>query len=286
MMDSATTPMNPTVDTMRRLAVHAASTALDRIQLRYQNFAEYPYQERLHTTQENFMGIFPILKRVIYYILVGSFLLATSMATYGMFYWVAMPSHAATEKLYFDYSCRNTDQVCSGSENTTTGNADCGFSCAPSANVDIFAKHTPWEALHPDVLPEARSKTRILRPRRHYFLEVVLQLPESTTNQQIGMFAVEVELQTKGHTPLARSHRSARLPHESGWIGVIRKALCLAPLLVGALTESRTAIIPSFRHFVESTKHPLVRESIYIYALKSCTKLMLIPPCSHHAIFL
>jgi hypothetical protein len=266
MMDSAaTTPRNPTVDTMRRLAVHAASTALDRIHLRYQNFAEYPYQERLHTTQENFMGIFPVLKRFIYYFLVGSFLLATSMATYGLFYWIAMPAHAATEKLYFDYSCRNTEQVCSGPEKRT-GN-ECDFSCAPSANVDIFAKHTPWQALLPDVLPEARSKTRILRPRKHYFLEVVLQLPESTTNQQIGMFAVEVELQTKGHTPLARSQRSARLPHESGWIGIIRKSLCLAPLLVGALTESRTSIVPSFRHFVESTKHPLVRDRINLCTL-------------------
>lgn len=262
MESSATTTLNPAVATMRRLAVRTASSALDRMHHRHQNFAEYPYQEQMHTTQENFMGIFPMLKRIVYYLFVGAFLLATSMATYGIFYLMAMPAHAATEKLHFDYSCKNLASpsgeapVCVG-EAASSG--QCQYSCSPSATVDIFATHTPWEALHPDVIPDAKSKTRILRPRKHYFLEVVLQLPESITNQQIGMFTVEVELQTKNNIPLARSKRSARLPHESGWIGAIRKSICLVPLLVGALTESRSAIIPSFRHFVESSKHPLVR---------------------------
>lgn len=252
-MDSAAT-MN---ETAQRLAVHAASSALNRMQHQYQDFSQYPYQERLHDAQENFVGVFPVLKRIIYYLSVGSFLLMTSIATYGLFYLAAMPAHAATEQLYFDYTCRNTMNDTTTTCSSDTG-SECQYSCSPTANVDIFAKHTPWEALHPDVVPEARSKTRILKPRKHYFLEVVLELPESANNQQTGMFAIEVELQTKSHVPLARSQRSARLPHESGWIGVVRKSLCLVPLLVGALTESRTVIVPSFRHYVESTSHPLV----------------------------
>ena len=255
-MESGSTVMNG--EAIRRLAFHAASSALNRMQHQYQGFTQYPYQERLHNAQENFVGILPVLRQVIYYMFVGTFLLMTSMATYGLFYLVAMPTHAATEQLYFDYTCKNSlDGLANGCPNETT-NWACRHSCSPTAIVDIFAKATPWEALHPDVVPEARSKTRILTVRKHYFLDVVLQLPETTTNQQAGMFAIEVELRTKDHVPLARSQRSSRLPHESGWISVVRKSICLVPLLVGALSESRTVIIPSFRHFVESANHPLV----------------------------
>ena len=255
-MDNGTTVMNG--EAIRRLAFHAASSALNRMQYQYQGFAQYPHQERLHNAQENFVGILPVLRQLIYYMFVGTILLMTSMATYALFYLVAMPTLAATEPLYFDYACKNTlDGLANACPNETT-NCEYRHSCSPTAIVDIFAKATPWEALHPDVVPDARSKTRILTLRKHYFLDVVLQLPETTTNQQIGMFAIEVELQSKNHVPLARSHRSSRLPHESGWISVVRKSICLVPLLVGALSESRTVIIPSFRHFVESANHPLV----------------------------
>lgn len=252
----------PTVATVRRVALHAASSAMQQMQQQgYQHFA--PQYEQIHVAQESFVGIFPVLKRVIYYTVVGSFLIMTSMGTYGLFYLVAMPPHAATEQLYFDYSCRGggaiaTNETTACAMNDTTSAFVKGHAslCTPTATVDIFAEHTPWEALHPDVVPEARSKSSILTAKRHYFLEVLLQLPESSVNQDSGIFAVEVEL--RSDVPLARSKRSARLPHESGWVGVVRKILCLAPLLVGAITESRTVIIPAFRHFVESSKHPLV----------------------------
>jgi hypothetical protein len=245
-------------ETIRRLALQVATSALNRVQHQYQDFADYPYHQRLHNAQENFIGIFPVLKRIICYLCLGTLLSMTSMATYGLFYLAAMPAHAATEQLNFDYSCRD---VSSRTLNVCSNNTDsaCQFSCSPTATLDIFAKHAGWEAFHPEVVPEARARNRILKPRTHYFLEVVLQLPETTTNQMIGMFAIEVELQDKNHTLLARSLRSSRLPHESGWIAVVRKSICLVPLLIGAMAESRTVVIPAFRHFVESTNLPLVR---------------------------
>lgn len=252
-------------ETIRRLAVHAASSALNRAQHHYQDFADFPYHQRLHTAQEHFVGVFPVLKRIVYYLVLGSFLLMTSIATYSLFYLAAMPAHAATEQLYFDYSCRDvaekTQTVCS---NNTDEHSECLFSCSPTATLDIFAKHAGWEAFHPEVIPDARAKHRILTPRTHYFLELVLQLPETNTNQKIGMFAIEVELWSKNHTLLAKSQRASRLPHESGWIQVVRKSLCLVPLLIGAMAESRTVVIPAFRHFVESPNFPLVRPLVIL----------------------
>ena len=247
------TPING--ETIQRLAAHAASSALNILQHQYEDFAHYPYNQRLHAAHENFVGIFPVMKRLVYYLLIGSFLLMTSTVTYGLFYLAVMPAHAATAPLYFDYSCReHTDEKCSNE-----APSECANSCSPTAIVDIFAKHTGWDAFHPEVIPEARTQSRFLTPRTHYFLEVVLQLPETTINQQIGMFTIEVELRSKSNEILAKSLRASRLPHESQWIVVVRKFLCLGPLLIGAMSESRKVVIPSFRYYVESVNHPLVR---------------------------
>jgi hypothetical protein len=245
-----------TAEAARRLAAHTASTALGGLHRRYQGFAQYPaYQERIHQAHDSFIGILPLVRQIIYYFLLGNFLIWTSVATYGLFYVVVMPASAASSQLFFDYSCSKASQsACIGD----TGTNQCTFPCSPTASVDIFARHTSWEPLHPDVIPESISKTRILNPGKNYFLEVLLQLPESAVNTEAGIFSVRVDLTSKDGTVLARSHRSARIPHESGWISVVRKFLVLLPLILGALSETRTVLVASFRHYVESAAHPLV----------------------------
>jgi len=56
---------------------------------------------------------------------------------------------------------------------------------------------------------------------------------------------------------LASSVRSTRLPHESGWIAMVRKMLWTFPILFGAREESQTVIVNSFRHIVESQDFPM-----------------------------
>ena len=36
----------------------------------------------------------------------------------------------------------------------------------------------------------------------------------------------------------------------------------MAPLLLGALTESKSVVVESFRHYVESSDYPLVRMTV------------------------
>jgi len=241
---------------VQQLAFRAATSAVERMQ-RYQDFSSHGYfHDRMDSTREKFVGIIPVLKQIFHFLFIGTFLMLLSIALYGFFYFIVMPPHAATEQLHFDYTCHETHihrNVCN--ETIIEGQK----TCSPAAAVDMFAQHSPWEAFHADLQPPPKTSTRILKVQQHYFLEVELQLPESNANSQLGMFGVEVELQKKGREPLARSLRSARFPHETNWIGAIRKLICLVPLLLGALKESRTVVVPAFRHYVEHEDHPLQR---------------------------
>jgi hypothetical protein len=130
---------------------------------------------------------------------------------------------------------------------------------APWAVADLFAQQSRWEAHHPDILPPPKTKTHILTRGTAHYMEVLLDLPESEINRRMGMFGVFVELQSTNGTRLASSIRTARIPHESFWISVVRKVICIIPHMIGALPESRRVLVPSFRYYIESEKFPLVR---------------------------
>jgi hypothetical protein len=236
-----------------RLVIHAASSALARLQIpedettAIEDVPPSPYQRFQDAV---FLGLIPWLQKILYAAFIASVLLLTSICTYGAFYLMVMPSTHASEHLYFDYTC-----------GSTTRGED--MACTPVASVDLFSKHAPWEAFHPGVSPSLRSEDRILVARQPYFLEVLLHLPESDTNRNAGIFGVHVQLRARNGAALASSVRSARLPHESDWVGVVRKMILIVPLLVGATTEHRTIVVPSYRHFVESQDLPLVRDDAY-----------------------
>jgi Putative adipose-regulatory protein (Seipin) len=134
---------------------------------------------------------------------------------------------------------------------------------SPRAVADLFSRQDQWIAHHPDIVPHPKAQTRILPRNIPHYVEVILDLPESERNFHMGMFGVAVELQSSNGTLLASSVRTARMPHESRWIAVVRKAICIVPLMLGALQESRRVTVPAFRFFVESERLPLVRFSFY-----------------------
>lgn len=141
-------------------------------------------------------------------------------------------------------------------------NVDGAVEGAPWAVADLFSQHSRWEAHHPDVLPPPITQAHILTPGTAHYMEVLLDLPESERNLQMGMFGVLVVLQSGNGTRLASSMRAARIPYESFWISVVRKVICIVPHMIGALPESRRVLVPSFRHYVESERLPLVRSEI------------------------
>lgn len=150
---------------------------------------------------------------------------------------------------------------------------------APVAVVDLFSNHNSWQHYHPDIVPQPKREKRVLKKGAPHYIEIVLDLPESNTNREkIGIFSVVVDLQssssgisktkiydditTTGTTTtrtklLASSTRTTRMPHESFWISVVRKFICIIPHVLGAIPESRRVVVPSYRFFVESEEFPL-----------------------------
>ncbi|KAL7575832.1 hypothetical protein ACA910_003155 [Epithemia clementina (nom. ined.)] len=142
---------------------------------------------------------------------------------------------------------------------------ECTATRTPFAMIDLFARHNAWTAFISDVEPLPNTANRLLNPGQGYYVELSLDLPESLANQQAGIFGIIVELySSRNKTMLAAARISTRLPHESSWVGVIRKISILPALVVGALEESRTVYVSPFRHFTESKEHPLQFVSIFI----------------------
>ena len=133
------------------------------------------------------------------------------------------------------------------------------LNAAPWAVADLFVKTSSWEAIQSDVLPKARTDVGVLTSGREHYIEVALDLPESQVNLDAGLFGVFVELQSSNGTKLAVSMRSSRMPYQSSFISTIKKSVLLVPFLIGALHETKTIVVPSFRHLVESSSLPLVR---------------------------
>lgn len=260
---------------VRNLLESAATEAIARAQ--EFEIPRAAFQGSAEMVEGAFVGLWPILKKILILWTVGFSVLLSSIGLYGLFYFAIQPGKAALEPLFFDYSGiakhpAPSPALCSNNE--TSSNETNPFEAptctslfpkeelrgAPWAAVDFFSKHTQWEAYHDDVIPKELTETRILSQGKAFFFEVALELPDSQVNHKTGIFMVHVELQSSNGTRLASSMRAARLPHESLWISTIRKSICLVPLLVGAAHETRTVVIPSFRHFKESSSMPLVSE--------------------------
>ena len=125
--------------------------------------------------------------------------------------------------------------------------------------VDLFSQHSKWDGYYTDVIPHPRTTKRILPSKKPHYIDIVLDFPESSVNKNIGMFTVLVELTSSSGIKLASSIRTVRIPHESYWISIVRKTICLIPIMIGAIQESRRIYIPSYRFYVESSIEPLVR---------------------------
>ena len=243
----------------------------------------FPFDPNYVHVDNAFMGVFPFLGRVFKTLAIGSLLLVVSVGSYALFYKAAMPSLSAAHPLFFDYTGplnpsflgKSTPPPLDYTEAFTStfygklyNNHNKDQRPEPWAVADIFARHSSWEALQTEVLPQPIAEHRLLKAKQPYFIEVALTLPDSNLNREPGMFGVVTELYSHNGTQLAVSRRSTRFPHQSQWITVVRKVFCLIPLLLGAVDEARTVVVPSFRHFVESSDHPLV-SVVYLVSYSS-----------------
>ena len=101
-------------------------------------------------------------------------------------------------------------------------------------------------------------ETSILSPGQRYFFELVLTLPESDINKQLGVFMVKVELLSADRSLLATSKQPSMLPYESSIVTIFRKTMLILPLAFGVISETRTVTLLSFDHYTDrNDKEPM-----------------------------
>jgi len=234
--------------------------------------------------RRTFLGtVIPIIKQMILYAIVSACILLTSIAMYGMIYWIVMPEPYAAEPIFFNYNydcrCAHAGVHADNRDHMEYGPEYPGhLYCPPTAAVDLTAMHTQWSAHVPSVPPldmtslfennhkeevnvdiKTAAPRRILHPNKHYVIQVALTLPESPQNKDIGMFMIEIKMRdsTAKRNLLASSSRPTMLPYQSTYVSMVRKSFSMIPLVLGAFHEARTVVVECFDHFVESDEYPL-----------------------------
>ena len=226
------------------------------------------FQTQPNAPSQSFvLSIFLLVQKIAYisFLILGYFLIASCV--YAILYLMVMPAKHAVEKVYFDYNHFSCSK-----ERQQVG------TCSPTAVVDLTTIHTQWNAYTPEVLPSSTTwnqdcgattnsadsqqhtcpTRRRLVSQKSHFINLALKLPESTINQKLGMFTVEMYLYDANLSLLASSSRPAVLPYQSDYVLNVRKSVLMGPLVLGAVQEARTIMVESFDHYMESLEKPVV----------------------------
>ena len=125
----------------------------------------------------------------------------------------------------------------------------------PSAKVNFHSKRTQWESYNE--ISQKKEIVSLLQPKSKYYIDVLLHIPESNVNKNIGIFMVHVTLYSN-NAPLGTSKRSAMVPYESYVVFHIRRTSLFVLFLLGIIQEYSNVIVHSFDNFMERIDYPLV----------------------------
>ncbi|ETW00047.1 hypothetical protein H310_07479 [Aphanomyces invadans] len=137
-------------------------------------------------------------------------LLTSASAVYACVYYVIMPTKILQRPLYFDYGVHSL--VLHANEHvhyTHRDNPAASTIQLPTATLDLTTGATgrdQWTYIDPDDAGEADNRG-VLTPGAKYDVVVDLELAESDTNVDIGMFMVRTEVLSPGNVATARSAR-------------------------------------------------------------------------------
>ena len=216
------------IQTIRLLTEGAAETLLDQGRRRLNDMQfdndhdtfSRSWRRPPPRQQSSFIGIFPLLRRILFYGSLATFLLLVSIGEFGLVYILTMPGLHSNEILHFDYTGSGIANQVLGIEPPTMAcdlqqqrEGSCKYDnttnpafptritslnplqnyeidqtyqilwqTAPVAMVDLRANHDAWQHYHPDAIPTLKRDERLLKQGAPHFVEVVLSLPESRIN--------------------------------------------------------------------------------------------------------
>ena len=194
-------------------------------------------QASSNSTTSSLKEILPRIKRIIYIGLSCLGLFLASCYTYGILYFLVIPTNYATVPIHFDYNWKPShhhpslkqhyhNNNCSTKKeeqnNDENNNNDNCYSKSllyendrvmypPTATIHLLHDHTQWRAHVPDVAPkkpnhettttkpQSQKYTHILQTHQPYFIDIALTLPETDINRELGIFMVEIDLKTNNN---------------------------------------------------------------------------------------
>ncbi|CAG5059873.1 unnamed protein product [Parnassius apollo] len=147
-----------------------------------------------------------------------------SIFMYIIFYYIYMPNVTHIRPVHLQFrSCEENMGVCS----------------FPSAHIQL----TRWNNL--------------LMPGQLYRIKLLLDMPESQVNKDLGMFMVCAQMRAKGGVFVSSSCRSAMLRYRSRLHEFIRTTV-FAPLLLSGFDEEKQQIqVELFSDFVDDSELPV-----------------------------
>ncbi|KAI4470024.1 bernardinelli-seip congenital lipodystrophy 2 bscl2 protein [Holotrichia oblita] len=103
----------------------------------------------------------------------------------------------------------------------------------------------------PSAHVELTKRQQLLMMGQPYRVELVLEMPESPVNKQLGMFMVCVDFRGKSNKLITRSCRSAMLHYRSFVLDLIYTVAYSPLLLIGTVEEKQTINIELFEDYYE-----------------------------------
>ncbi|KAI5622302.1 seipin [Silurus asotus] len=175
------------------------------------------------------------LLRAAIFLCVVVLLLWVSVFLYGSFYYSYMPSVSFSTPVNFWYrsDCDSHESVL------------CSF---PMANVSLLKN----------------GKEQVLMYGQPYQISLVLEMPESPVNEQLGMFMIKMSCYTKDGKTVSTVARSAMLHYRSSLLQTL-STLVFSPVLLTGLSEQKQLIeVELFSDYRSDSYHPTIGAVIEI----------------------
>ncbi|XP_018420632.1 PREDICTED: seipin [Nanorana parkeri] len=166
-------------------------------------------------------------------------LLWVSVFLYGSFYYSYMPTVKYSSPVHYGYS-----SICEPPPGIL-----CSF---PTANVSLLRN----------------NRDRVLMYGQPYRITLELQVPESTANQDLGMFMVSMSCYTRGGKQISYTARSAMLHYKSPLLKLL-ETLTTLPLLLSGMSEQKQAIeVELYSEYREDSYVPTTGAVIQIQSVR------------------
>ncbi|XP_045781336.1 seipin isoform X1 [Maniola jurtina] len=196
----------------------------DFVRLPIEVFVSDQYTGYKKKTNEGLTTLKELVYRAAIVLVFLSALLWISIFLYVIFYYTYMPNVTHVRPVHLQFkSCDENMGVCS----------------FPSAHVQLT------------------KRSQMLMAAQPYRIKLILEVPESQINKDIGMFMVCAQLRAAGGALVSASCRSAMLRHRSR-LHTVMRTLFYAPLLVSGVNEEKQFLqVELFSDFEDDQARPV-----------------------------